>query len=107
MTREVSTCRRRGPLFHDAVGVYASLAPMPDELAPRPLAEPHPSRLRLDDPRRDEILAAHAAAMVAGDDGYTDPQTGLFVFTAAYLAARGTCCDTGCRHCPYIGGSDD
>jgi hypothetical protein len=45
--------------------------------------------------------AAHDRAVRAGDDGYADPETGLFVFTAAYLAARGTCCDSGCRHCPY------
>ena len=36
-----------------------------------------------------------------GDDGYADPETGLFVFTAGYLSARGTCCDSDCRHCPY------
>jgi hypothetical protein len=24
------------------------------------------------------------------------------VLTAAELAARGTCCDSGCRHCPYV-----
>ena len=36
-----------------------------------------------------------------GAPGYDDPETGLFVFTASYLADRGTCCDTGCRHCPY------
>jgi len=45
--------------------------------------------------------AAHEDAMRKGDDGYADPETGLFVFTAAYLEARGTCCDSGCRHCPY------
>ena len=45
--------------------------------------------------------AAHERAVRAGADGYDDPETGLFVFTAAYLAARGTCCDSGCRHCPY------
>jgi hypothetical protein len=39
--------------------------------------------------------------MREGEDGYADPETGLFVFAAAYLAARGTCCDSGCRHCPY------
>jgi Family of unknown function (DUF5522) len=44
---------------------------------------------------------AHDRAQRAGDDGYLDPETGLFVFTAAYLAARGTCCDSDCRHCPY------
>jgi Family of unknown function (DUF5522) len=48
-----------------------------------------------------EIVAAHAAASAAGADGYVDPVSGLFVFTSAYLAERGTCCDSGCRHCPY------
>ena len=48
-----------------------------------------------------EIVAAHDAAVTAGDAGYIDPDTGLFVLTAAYLAERGTCCDQGCRHCPY------
>jgi Family of unknown function (DUF5522) len=23
------------------------------------------------------------------------------VFTAAYLLKRGSCCGSGCRHCPY------
>ncbi len=45
--------------------------------------------------------AAHEQAMRDGAEGYADPTTGLFVFTAAYLAARGTCCDSQCRHCPY------
>lgn len=72
--------------------------------AGRPLTEPHPSRLPPDHPRRNEILAAHAAALAAGEDGYLDPDTGLFVLTAGFLAARGTCCDTGCRHCPYLAG---
>jgi hypothetical protein len=48
-----------------------------------------------------EILAAHDAAVRAGEAGYIDPDSGLFVLTAAYLADRGTCCDQGCRHCPY------
>ena len=72
------------------------------ERAARPLTEPHAARLALDHPRRTEILAAHQHALDAGEDGYLDPVTGYFVFTAAYLAARGTCCDTGCRHCPYV-----
>jgi hypothetical protein len=31
------------------------------------------------------------------------------VFTAAYHLKRGTCCGSGCRHCPYHGeaNSDD
>jgi Family of unknown function (DUF5522) len=48
-----------------------------------------------------DIVAAHDAAVAAGEGGYFDPRTGLFVMTEAYLAARGTCCESGCRHCPY------
>ena len=40
------------------------------------------------------------AQLVEGRDYYVDPD-GLYVFTAAYLLARGTCCRSGCRHCPY------
>jgi len=40
--------------------------------------------------------------MARGDPGYADPDTGLFVLTAAYLADRGRCCHSGCRHCPYL-----
>lgn len=58
-----------------------------------------------DDPggRDEAVRAAHDAAVAAGDDGYLDPATGWFVFTAAALARRGTCCGSGCRHCPYRG----
>ena len=38
--------------------------------------------------------------LVEGRDFYVDPD-GRYVFTAAYLLARGTCCRSGCRHCPY------
>lgn len=27
--------------------------------------------------------------------------SGLFVFTAEHLLARGYCCGNGCLHCPY------
>jgi hypothetical protein len=70
-------------------------------LADRSLSTPAPWRLPLDDPRRDEILAAHDAALASGAAGYGDPATGLFVLTARYLADRGWCCGNGCRHCPY------
>ena len=58
-------------------------------------------------PRHDayaRILAAHEAALRSGAPGYVDPVSGFLVFTAAELWARGTCCDTGCRHCPYEDG---
>jgi len=70
--------------------------------SPRPLAQPHPDRLPIDQPRRAEILAAHCAALLAHEAGYHDPETGLFVLTAGFLAERGTCCGRGCRHCPYL-----
>jgi hypothetical protein len=71
-------------------------------LAPRGLDEPHPARLPADHPRRADILAAHAIAVAAGQAGYSDPETGLFVLTARFLADRSTCCGRGCRHCPYV-----
>jgi hypothetical protein len=49
----------------------------------------------------DEVMAAHDAACRRGDDQYVDPLTGLPVFTSDFLARRGTCCGSGCRHCPY------
>lgn len=73
-----------------------------DPPARRSLFEPAAERLALDHPRRAELLAAHRAAVEAGEPGYLDPETGLFVMTAAYLAARGTCCGSGCRHCPFV-----
>jgi hypothetical protein len=74
----------------------------PERLAERPLSQPHPGRLSPADPAYVDIVAAHGRALVTGADSYTDPATGLTVLTAAYLARRGTCCDSGCRHCPYV-----
>ena len=28
-------------------------------------------------------------------------ENGLLVFTEAYHLKRGSCCGSGCRHCPY------
>jgi hypothetical protein len=75
---------------------------MLDDLSPRPLEEPAASRLAFDHPDRPQLLAAHQQAMLSGSDGYIDPVTGLMVLTAAYLARQGACCDSGCRHCPYV-----
>jgi Family of unknown function (DUF5522) len=75
---------------------------MPDPLATRAFDQPHPRRLPRDHPHRAAVLVAHASATARGEPGYLDPATGLFVFTAAYLAAKGTCCDSGCRHCPFL-----
>ncbi|MDH3652655.1 MAG: DUF5522 domain-containing protein [Myxococcales bacterium] len=48
-----------------------------------------------------EILRAHEEAADRGDEGYLDPETGLYVMTATALRARASCCGSGCRHCPY------
>ena len=47
------------------------------------------------------IREAHDRAVAEGEPGYLDPETGFFVFTAVALAAKGECCGSGCRHCPY------
>lgn len=61
----------------------------------------HPERLPDPPAVRAEVLARHADAVAAGAPGYDDPVTGLYVFTAAHHRARGDCCGSGCRHCPY------
>lgn len=73
---------------------------MPDPL-PESLLAPHPERLDPDHPGRDEILRRHAEAVAEGRPLYEDPNTGLWVMTAATLWGR-TCCDNGCRHCPHV-----
>lgn len=44
---------------------------------------------------------AHDLAEEDGQDGYIDPESGLFVMTTGYLVRRGTCCVNDCRHCPF------
>lgn len=74
----------------------------PDRLAERPLDQPHPDRLPTDRRAAEAVIVVHRAALEAGLSGYVDPSTGLFVLTASSLAARGVCCEKGCRHCPYL-----
>ncbi len=62
---------------------------------------PRPDRLNPSHPHYGDILAAHQTAVAAGQPGYLDPGTGLFVLTAVALAERGSCCGCGCRHCPF------
>jgi hypothetical protein len=77
----------------------------PDATAPMPPPRltPHPDRL---DRQRGQdyvaIMDAHHGALLAGDEGYFDPASGLFVQTARTLWDRGSCCQQGCRHCPYL-----
>jgi hypothetical protein len=75
---------------------------MRDPIADRPLTQPHNERLSPSHAQYQEILDAHAGALRRGSMTYIDPPTGLFVLTAGYLEARGICCHSGCRHCPYL-----
>jgi iron complex transport system substrate-binding protein len=43
----------------------------------------------------------HAQACASNQSTYIDPATGYTVFTAYYLKQRGSCCGSGCRHCPW------
>jgi hypothetical protein len=77
----------------------------PDSPVPLPPVRlvPHADRF---DPRRDAnyvaAIEAHHHALMLGDAGYFDPSSGLFVQTARTLWDRGTCCEQGCRHCPFV-----
>jgi hypothetical protein len=48
----------------------------------------------------------HDDALEAGAPVYVDPVTGYLVTTAAGHRARGWCCGSGCRHCPWEGELD-
>lgn len=43
----------------------------------------------------------HQDACDRGDTHYVDPASGYRVFTEVAHKARGKCCGSGCRHCPY------
>jgi Family of unknown function (DUF5522) len=58
-------------------------------------------RISTKDPFFEKIMQRHKEAIANDDDMYGDPETGYSVFTAKYLLKRGTCCNNGCRHCPY------
>ena len=47
-------------------------------------------------------MKAHDDAVAAGQRTYLDPGTGLIVQTRNTHLERGSCCDSGCRHCPWV-----
>ena len=62
-------------------------------------------RLQRRGPREDEVMdrsedaAPNAPPALDPEDYYFEGA--LMVFTAAYHLKRGSCCGSGCRHCPY------
>jgi hypothetical protein len=73
-----------------------------EPVADRALTVPHQDRLSPTDPEYEEILSIHKRALDRGAMSYIDPRSGFSVLTAGYLKARGSCCASGCRHCPYL-----
>lgn len=63
---------------------------------------PHLSRLPQAQAQRVEIMERHDRSTDRGLPNYVDPSSGFSVFTADFLASRGYCCASGCRHCPYV-----
>lgn len=60
------------------------------------------TRLSNKHPRFEEIMLRHRGAIDRGEPSYKDPASGLTVMTARFLADRGYCCLSGCRHCPFV-----
>ena len=75
------------------------------QLRPNGIDVPLEHRLHQNHPRFAQIMSLHGAACAKGEPCYRDPATGLSVMTAAFLATRGYCCSSGCRHCPYEQGA--
>ncbi len=66
---------------------------------------PHVRRLAPGHALYDVIIERHREAMETGVPNYADPISGFRVFTAGFLARRGYCCNSGCRHCPFVSGA--
>jgi Family of unknown function (DUF5522) len=57
------------------------------------------------EPDREPAKAPNAPGPLEPEDYYYE--NGYLVFTAAYHLKRGSCCGSGCRHCPYGNSSGD
>jgi len=69
----MGSTRTQTPAGHPGVTIVLAMSPEPEP--PKPPEE------------------------LAPEDFYFDGP--YLVFTAAYHLKRGTCCNSGCRHCPY------
>ena len=66
------------------------------------LIKPINRRLQGTHPHFAQIMKRHAEAVATRLPCYQDPVSGLSVMTAEFLASRNYCCESGCRHCPYV-----
>ena len=54
----------------------------------------------IENPAKLYLGQTQAQSLIEDIDYYID-KGGLLVFTAWYHLKRGSCCGSGCRHCPY------
>lgn len=54
-----------------------------------------------DEPTSAEARAPECASTPALEPEDFYYENGFMVFTAAYHLKRGSCCNSGCRHCPF------
>jgi hypothetical protein len=50
-------------------------------------------------------MQARRGELIEGEDYYREGAT--LVFTAGYHLRRGSCCGSGCRHCPFGAGTGE
>lgn len=50
---------------------------------------------------RDWIRDLYVMEMVESKTEFYYDENGRIVFTEHYLAGRGKCCGSGCKHCPF------
>ena len=55
----------------------------------------------VEDLTRPDFSTLHDKACAAGELTYVDPETGYSVMTEVAHKKRGSCCGSGCRHCPF------
>ncbi len=63
---------------------------------------PSAKRFNYTDPNAQARLELYLESLEAGSDFYFDVPSGFLVMTALKHIKRGFCCNSGCRHCPYI-----
>jgi hypothetical protein len=72
-----------------------------DRLRPDGIEVPLERRLPAGTDFHAEVMRRHDASVRGRRPTYRDPVSGYTVFTARFLADRGYCCRSGCRHCPF------
>lgn len=54
-----------------------------------------------DDNLKSQWQKLHREACERGEETYIDPISGFPVYTEIAHMKRGSCCRSGCRHCPF------